>query len=211
MLGFGTIAGERESGSLALLMAQPVRRSNILLGKWLGLFGVLATAVLLGFGLGGLFVLLRTDALAGDYGTLALFILETLAWGAAWISVTVFLSSWFNRRGTAIAGSIGAWFFFSTLIWTLLTAIVVVLVFRSSVTAGVHAPRWLVVTQWLNPNTAYEGLATATIPGFTSVVAASTRALLGDVFQPLSFGIALAAWVVVPFWGAYALFERKDA
>lgn len=211
MLGFGTIAGERESGSLALLMAQPLRRVHIVAGKWIGLFAVLGTAVLAGFGLGGAFVLARTGGTAADVRTLLIFLLETLAWGAAWTSVTLFLSSWFNRRGTAIAGSIGAWFFFSTLIWSLLTFIFVIAFFGRVLTGGAQVPGWLIVTQWLNPNTAFEGLASLTIPGFSGIVSSVTKALLRDVYSPWGFGVALAAWIVVPFYGAYALFERKDA
>jgi len=213
MLGFGAIAGERESGSLGLLMAQPLRRSDIVIGKWLGLFAVLGTATILGFGLGGLFVLARSGGTGADFGTLLLFVLETLAWGAAWTSVTLFLSAWFDRRGTAIAGSIGTWFFFSTLVWNLVVFLVILATLRDRLGSGRSGllPNWMIVTQWLNPNAAYEGLASTTISGFSGFVAFIGRSAMPDVWKAEWFGLALAAWIVVPFWGAYALFHRKDA
>jgi ABC-type transport system involved in multi-copper enzyme maturation permease subunit len=211
MLGFGTIAGERESGSLALLMAQPIRRSEIVTGKWVGLFGVLATAVLAGFGLGGGFVLIRSGGSSADVGTLLLFLAETLAWGAAWVSITVFLSAFFNRRGTAVAGSIGAWALFNSLVWSLATFLIVLSVYGRNFRSFANAPSWLIVTQWLNPNTAYEGLASTTIPGFGGVVSLVGKQILADVYKPAGFVVALGVWILVPFWGAYALFHRKDA
>jgi ABC-type transport system involved in multi-copper enzyme maturation permease subunit len=47
LLTYGAIAGERESGTLKAVLANPVPRSQLLLGKMLGLFGtfLMATAV----------------------------------------------------------------------------------------------------------------------------------------------------------------------
>lgn len=210
MLGFAAIAGERESGSLGLLVAQPLRRADVVLGKWVGLFGVLASAILAGFGLGGLFVLSRTGGSAADVNVLVLFLLETLAWGAAWTSIALFLSSVFNRRGTAMAGSISAWFFFSTLVWNLLVFILVLSTLGRRFETNARLPPWLIVTQWLNPNAAYEGLASTTIPDFSGLVSFLGRSALPDTWKPLGFGVALALWIALPFWGAYALFHRKD-
>ncbi|MEA3200427.1 MAG: type transport system permease protein [Thermoplasmata archaeon] len=209
MLGFGTLAGERESGSLGLLLAQPIRRGEVLMGKWLGLFGVLATAILAGFGVGGIFVIARTGA-AGDVNTLLVFLVESLAWGAAWVSITTFLSSWFNRRGTAIAGSIGAWFFFSTLVWQLLVFVVLVSTLGSRYRNLQALPNWLIVTQWLNPNTVYEGLASTTIEGFQGITSFLGRTALPDMWKAPYFGIAMALWIVLPFAGAWAIFHSKD-
>jgi len=53
-LGYSAVAGERERGSLEVLLAQPVTRADVLVGKYVGLSAVLATATLAGFGLPGL-------------------------------------------------------------------------------------------------------------------------------------------------------------
>src|SRR5262247_3288273 len=57
MLGVTSIAGGGES--LALLLAQPVGRGEVLAGKFLGLAGALAAAQALGFGGGGMVVALN--------------------------------------------------------------------------------------------------------------------------------------------------------
>ena len=44
LLGFDAIVGERERGSLDLLLALPITRAELLLGKYLGLAAALALA-----------------------------------------------------------------------------------------------------------------------------------------------------------------------
>ena len=46
LLGFDAIVGERERGSLDLLLAYPITRGELLLGKYLGLALALALAIL---------------------------------------------------------------------------------------------------------------------------------------------------------------------
>jgi Cu-processing system permease protein len=54
MLGVTSIAGGGEA--LALVLAQPVRRSEVLIGRFLGLGGALTAAQALGFGGGGMII-----------------------------------------------------------------------------------------------------------------------------------------------------------
>jgi Cu-processing system permease protein len=51
VLGFDAIVGERERGSLDLLLSMPITRFELLLGKYLGLAGALAFSTVAGFGL----------------------------------------------------------------------------------------------------------------------------------------------------------------
>ncbi|HET6403297.1 MAG TPA: ABC transporter permease subunit [Candidatus Thermoplasmatota archaeon] len=213
MLGFATLAGERESGSLGLLTAQPVSRTEIVIGKWLGLWGVLATAVLVGFGLGGLGVVARAGAGPEGYQALLVFLLATLAWGAAWTSITVLLSSFFARRGTAIAGSVGIWFLFGSFVWTILTFLLVSAATGNTPIQSLEdVPPWLVVTQLLNPNQVYDGLLTSSIEGFGIAMdlGGVGREALRELYQLTLFSAAMAAWIALPLAGAVALFRRRD-
>src|SRR5512134_1620517 len=51
LLGFDAIVGERERGSLDLLLALPITRLELLLGKYLGLAAAMSLSTLIGFGL----------------------------------------------------------------------------------------------------------------------------------------------------------------
>jgi Cu-processing system permease protein len=73
-VGSGSMAGERERGTLHYLLSQPVNRAEVLLGKYLGLSASLLGALALGFGLSGLVIATQgRGADAGAYGTLAAF------------------------------------------------------------------------------------------------------------------------------------------
>jgi Cu-processing system permease protein len=54
ILGYDAIVGERERGSLDLLMSLPITRLELLLGKYLGLAAALGFSTVAGFGLAGL-------------------------------------------------------------------------------------------------------------------------------------------------------------
>src|SRR5690606_9077874 len=51
LLGFDAIVGERERGSLNLLLSMPISRLELLLGKYLGLASALVLSIIIGFGL----------------------------------------------------------------------------------------------------------------------------------------------------------------
>ncbi|MCB0155269.1 MAG: ABC transporter permease subunit, partial [Anaerolineae bacterium] len=73
-IGAGSLSGEQERGTLSYLLSQPVKRGEVLLGKYLGLAASLLGALALGFGLSGLVIAGRggqTDA--GAYVLLAGF------------------------------------------------------------------------------------------------------------------------------------------
>ena len=54
MLGYSTISGEAENGSLSIVLSYPIKRIEVLIGKLLGLGSVLFFSIVIGFGLGGI-------------------------------------------------------------------------------------------------------------------------------------------------------------
>lgn len=60
LLGADTLAGEISSGTIQTIVTKPIRRSDVVLGKWLGFVGLLALYVLLMAGGAVLSVLIQT-------------------------------------------------------------------------------------------------------------------------------------------------------
>ncbi|WP_205944646.1 ABC transporter permease [Pelagibius litoralis] len=92
LMAFDAIAGEAERGGLALLMTYPVSRGELLLGKFAAQLGVLAFAVMVGFGAAG-----ATAALAGGAGA------ESLAALARLIGTSILLGGAFLALGYAVS------------------------------------------------------------------------------------------------------------
>src|ERR1051325_977829 len=61
-LGAPAIAGDLESGVLAAMLARPVRRSDVVIGRWLGLVVVVAGYT----GVAGLLEIAAVDAVSGS-------------------------------------------------------------------------------------------------------------------------------------------------
>src|SRR5574341_1361812 len=91
VLGFDAIVGERERGSLDLLLSLPITRLEVLLGKYLGLSAALACSTIAGFGLVGL-ILSAQLSLAALYHY-AGFMASSVLLGMAFLSLAVMLSA----------------------------------------------------------------------------------------------------------------------
>ncbi|RQH00716.1 ABC transporter permease [Natrarchaeobius oligotrophus] len=101
VLGWKAIAGERETGSIKILLSLPHSRKDVLLGKLIGRSAVLAISLTVGFVLAAVVVaaLLGQFDVADYAGLLAMSIL----YGIAYTSIAVALSS--LTRSTTIAGA----------------------------------------------------------------------------------------------------------
>lgn len=108
LLGFDAIVGERERGSLDLLLALPITRLELLLGKYLGLAAALALSTLAGFALVAALLWQRFGA-AGlyHYGG---FVLSSVLLGLAFLSLALLLSVLARDRTRASGLAIALWF-----------------------------------------------------------------------------------------------------
>jgi Cu-processing system permease protein len=110
ILGFDAIVGERERGSLDLLLSLPLTRFELLLGKLLGLAAALACSTVVGFGLVG--VLLASKLPPAAWYHYAGFILSSVLLGMAFLSLAVAVSVFASDRTRASGTAIALWFFF---------------------------------------------------------------------------------------------------
>jgi Cu-processing system permease protein len=110
LLGFDAVVGERERGTLDLVLALPITRLELLLGKYLGLAAALTLSTLAGFGLVAL-------VLGAQAGKAALepfggFIVSSVLLGLAFLSLAVMVSVLASDRTRASGLAIALWFFF---------------------------------------------------------------------------------------------------
>jgi Cu-processing system permease protein len=110
MLGFDTIVGERERGSLGLLLSMPVTRAEVLLGKYLGLAAALTASTFVGFGL--VAVVLAAELDVTDLLHFIGFMVSSVLLGLAFLSLAVMVSAFTRDRASASGIAIGMWLFF---------------------------------------------------------------------------------------------------
>ena len=188
LLGFDAIVGERERGSLDLLLALPITRLELLLGKYLGLALALTLSTVVGFGL-VVVLLWRHMSAAGlyHYGG---FMLSSVLLGLAFLSLAVLISVLARERTRASGLAIATWFFFVLVFDLLLLGL---LVGTGGRFAG-DAFAWLLL---LNPADVFRILNVfslddvRTLYGLASIVPPALA-------NPLAMGAVMLAWIAVP-------------
>jgi len=188
MSGYDTIVGERERGSLALLLSMPITRFELLLGKYLGLAATLVSSTVIGFGVVG--VLLGYKFGAGAILHYGGFMASAVALGMAFLSISMLISVTASSRVSASGMAIVAWFGFVLVYDLLLLALLVAV--QGKLNASV-----VPVLLMLNPADAFRML---NIFGFADV--ARLYGLAAVVPKPLATplvqGAAMVLWIVFP-------------
>lgn len=188
LLGFDAVVGERERGSLDLLLALPITRLELLLGKYLGLAAALALAMLGGLAAVGI-VLGQQFGRAGwfHYGG---FVLTSLLLGLAFLSLALLLSVLARDRTQASGLAIALWFLF-VLVFDL--GLLGLLVASGGRWGGDVFPYLLL----LNPADIFRILNVFSLDDMRRVfgLAAIVPPALG---QPWLLGATMAAWIAAP-------------
>jgi ABC-2 type transport system permease protein len=207
VLGYKAVAGERASGSLALMLSQPHSRDDVVIGKFVGRVVVLAVPVTLAFAAGFGVVLVGFDAYSlVDYVTfLALLVLL----GAVYVSVAVGTSASTASTTKAAVGVLGYYLVFKFL-WGPLALASNALWQR--VTTGEWVvqfggfPDWVYLLLLLSPHNAYQVL-------LRSLVLTDAPAVWFGTPSFVNAGTALTVmllWIVVPLTVGLWRFDAVD-
>ncbi|HVY58537.1 MAG TPA: ABC transporter permease [Xanthobacteraceae bacterium] len=228
-LGFDAINGEHNRRTLSRILAQPLYRDALLLGKFLAGLATLAISLL------GLWLLVVGTGVAllgvppgGEEIARSLaFLVITIAYAGVWLALAMLLSIVFRSAATAALVALGIWLFF-TVIWPMLAQALAEIIAPPDIRyqiLGIPTPATLEWTQTLSrlsPNHLFQ-------EALTAVLAPDTRAL-GAVFLsqlqgailgaplPLSESLMLAwpqavglvAGTIVLFVAGYVVFQRQE-
>lgn len=111
---YASITGERDSGTLKLLLSLPHSRLEVVVGKVIGRSLVLASSVLAGFVVAAA-VFLATPV-TFNFGTYASFTLLTVLLGIVFVGIAVGVSAAARSSRSAMIGTVGLYVYF-TLLW----------------------------------------------------------------------------------------------
>jgi Cu-processing system permease protein len=203
LLGINSMAAEREEGPLEVLLAQPIARSSVVLGKFCGLAAALAAALLGGFGAAGLVIgFAGADADAGGY---MLLFVRTIGLGLAFLSLGLWIAGWAPTRLQALSWGLLLWFV-TVLLYDL------VVVGATALLGGNVIKTTLGLLQIANPVDLVR-VATLVHLGGVDSFGLTAQALIGFLrgsFGTLLLASALCGWIAVPLLGAIWTFSRRD-
>ncbi len=225
-LAFDAINGEFNRRTLSRILAQPIYRDALLLGKFFaGLLSLtigLVSLWLLVLGLG--LLLFGVPPSTEETVRMLGFLVATIAYGGVWLALALLFSVLFRAPATAALAALGVWLVFA-LFWSVITPLIANLI--AGPPEGVFGPRLAFletqqIIDRLSPNTLYAETALALLHPATRalgpvLISQLQGALLGAplpatqsflLIWPQLTGL-IAATIVI-FVIAYIAFQRQE-
>ena len=199
--GAATVASDRERGMLAYLLAQPISRFELLLGKYIGLAGALLACLALG--LGACALILAWKGLRTSPGSLLWLsgLSFTLALGM--LSVGMLISVLARRASVAVGTAIFCW-------------LALVFVSDLALMAGAVAMRMRIETLFavslFNPLQVFKMWSLHAIDASIDVLGPAglyANEEYGNALHAM-FATSLAAWALIPLALSAVVFSRRS-
>jgi Cu-processing system permease protein len=203
MLAFDSIVGEYERGTLLLLLTYPVRRWQIIIGKFLGHLSILAIAILLGYGVVALYFVFDGVGTAQEWQDYFLMMASSLLLGAIFIALGYLVSVVVQQRSTATGISLGLWLF--------------IVVFYDLILLGmlladknhVIQSKLLAVLILFNPADVYR-LFNLTGSELATLVSGMSGVTQTDLLAPSTLIMTLFLWLLVPLMLSIYIFQKRE-
>lgn len=207
MLGYATISGEAESGALSVVLACPVRRSEVLLGKFLGLGSVICFSILVGFGVSGMIIAGTTGH--AQWGGYVVFILLTMLLGLLYVSLSISFSALLKRRVTSLGAGVVLFF------WGMIIGMIWMGLYMATggsmndliLGDASSLPNWFWFEVFLSPQ---DGNQVAAMLAFGQPKFLGFEFDLPSWINLYSLAFAQLLWTIIPLMLAYWWFEKRD-
>jgi ABC-2 type transport system permease protein len=228
-LGFDAINGEHNRRTLSRILAQPIYRDALLMGKFLAGLATLTICLaalwllVIGFGL----ILLGVPPGGEEIARSLVFLVVAVFYAGVWLALAMLLSIVFRSPATAALTALGIWLFL-TVLWPMLAPAIAQLIAPPDpryAQLGLETPDTVIWAQTLariSPNHLFG-------EAMLAVLSPTTRAL-GPVFleqlrgavmgTPLPIGeslmiawpqmVGLIAGTIVLFVAGYIVFQRQE-
>ncbi|MFQ8433599.1 ABC transporter permease subunit [Amaricoccus sp. W119] len=200
LLSHDAIAGEAERGTLPLLLAYPVSRGSVILGKFTGQLAILAFATVLGYGAAALAV--GWNLAADAWRAFAAMVGASILLGAVFLALGLLASTLVRQRSTAGGVAIGLWLLFVLLYDMAFLGLLVA-------SGGHRLPPLLIdALLALNPTDAYR-LLTIGMAGAGDLTGIGALAGHTALTPPVLVAVLLA-WTAAPLALATFVFARRE-
>lgn len=199
--GASAIAGDRERGMLLFLLAQPVSRPEVMLGKFLGLSGALVACITLG--LGACSLVLAWQGGATEPRTMLWLAGLSVLLALSMLSLGMLISALARKASVAVGTGVFLW-------------LALVFVTDLGLMAGTLAFRLPVRSLFLltlgNPLQAFKMWTLHSIDASIDVLGPAGLYAMDTYHDalPWMFGASLAAWIVLPLVAATLIFRTRS-
>jgi Cu-processing system permease protein len=202
LLGVFSFISNREY--LELLVAQPVTRFQVILGKYLGLILTLIGATVIGYTIPGIIISL----VIGTEGALGytLTVIYTILLGMIFLGCAILISQISRRQQIALGFSVGIWIFFEVIYGLLILG--TTLYFTPKILKYI-----LLFALSGNPIDLTRVLSLIAVGGleFFGPAGATLYRLAGTEWLAIIYGlIGLILWMIIPLFISVRIFSKQD-
>jgi ABC-2 type transport system permease protein len=237
-LGFDAISKERTSGSLSVLLSQPIFRDSVINGKFLAGITALSLMVVstVGIMVGLAIPIVGFGPTLAETSRIMVFTLLTVLYLGFWLALSLLFSTAFKKTTTSILATVSTWIFFTFAITIIAALIATALVpvpafpsFRPVVIVGnqtgpITMPDQTLTQAYSDASQRRYALQAAiqNISPSNLYTQASSALLIGISISPYSSSsnasivstwpqiLAIGVGLVICFAGAYVLFLRRE-
>ncbi len=228
-LGFDAINSEHNRRTLSRILAQPIYRDALLMGKYLAALATVAISLaalwLMVIGLGLLFLGIPPGG--EEIARSLAFLVIAIFYAGVWLSLAMLLSIIFRSPATAALVALGIWLFVAVL-WPMLAPAIAQVIAPPDpryALLGLQAPDtgiWTQILSRLSPNDLFgEAMLAVLSPTTRTLGPVFLDQLRGAVLgAPLPFGesvmiawpqtVGLIAGTILLFVAGYVVFQRQE-
>jgi len=203
MLSYDAIVGERERGTLLLLLTYPISRGQVIVGKFLGHVVIMSAAILLGYGSTGLYIAVISDPPAAEWILFAAMLGSSLLLAGVFTALGYLISVLVSSRATAAGYAIGFWLYMVVIFDLLLLGVVLTDSSRAVST------NWFSVIMLSNPADLYRLFNLAGSES-AKLVTGAVGVLDGSILSSTTLLVCLCLWLLVPLAASIWIFKRHE-
>jgi Cu-processing system permease protein len=206
LISHDAVVGEMERGTMLLLLSYPVKRWQVVLGKFLGHLAILAFSTVVGYGVAAIALAFTGGEIGRESWTaFASLVGSSVLLGAVFVAIGYLVSSLVGERGTAGGIAVGIWLVFVLVYDMALLGLLVVDQGRTI------TGEMLNVLLLLNPTDAYRLVNLGGTAGAISGMGSGMGGV-ADIatLAPAALLAALLAWAAIPLAAAILVFSRRE-
>lgn len=199
--GYLSVAGERESGSIRVLLSLPPSRRDVVVGKFVARSGVVVGGILLAFALGSVASVLLYGELPTEVALKTTGL--TAALGITFVGIAVGFSAATASRSRAVTAAV-LFFVVTVVLWT---PIVLAVRFLFGDPGAGPPAEWIQLLELLPPSQIFGRLYNSLVG---SALGSGPPPVDAIYLSDPALGLLMTAWLVVPLVLGYWRFARAD-
>ena len=203
MLSFDTLVGEFERGTMMLLLTYPVKRWQVIMGKFFGHLLILSIAILVGYGGALLIMIFLTDGNTQGWQAYVSMMLSTLLLGAVFIALGYLISVYVKERASAAGAAIGLWLIYVVMYDLILFGVLLM------DEQQLISQQLLSMLMLLSPTDSYRILNLSLFEGVSQASGIAGIASQAGLSGTLLF-VVMLVWVVLPLSATLLKFQRRE-